>query len=803
MCAPPCVQSPAEQSDAAAARSGAAAAVVAELLSVYSSMFDDGVIRLIAEQSGFDIDTAVATLSAMVDDPQLVAAARSTAATLHHVDSAAQAAAAQQRSSPAAPTSAWKAQPTHLTPTSASPSSAALPRPQLPSSQPLRKPQSSLAAWPSPAEAQSSPRPTAPKQTGATSRTSKAADSSGRATRADTELRVAPASPLSVRSLSPSPLPASLAIRSAPTSPSSALQPDPLERATSATSAHSLSPTSPSSSSSSLTLPTLQHPPPSTTPSHPPVRISLANPATPFFHTRHSRTTAATADAAPRWTTYSASEEDPLYYLLMVREQQERLDREAEEKRRAEEVVDVQDSPVDCQLDGFPSLSLHPSDPQPSPVGQKVTVNASELLELLRTMFEGVDEGLIHSVVASLDCLSVDLSQLNECVTTLTHIVSDDQPGAEVEVSEDAREDKARDSDDHLSDLEIARRMAVDPRFSPPRSTAPRSLLPPSSTSSSSSSLPSSSPARDGSRSRASKVKMDLTKPVYRWAPPTPTDALLSPNLSAQWSLAALYKSFPRVDRAIVDDCFAGHGHHLQRAKEHLLSIFPDEMVGGDVAPLPSLLPVQDRARRAGEPPLPTRLKQANPHPDDADGDGVGLIPDAVLERELGPVLDNHSIPHLPYPSHFSSSIPSSSSSPATHANRRAAYFRAAAEAFLAGKGGLAREYARRGKEEGAMMVESGVKDAVRVFREANRDVDCHKRVDLHGQRVAEALCIVDFAVRRLRRRGVGDLVVVTGRGRNSVGGKSRLKPAVLSYCLRRGFKYSHVNDAEVKMSWR
>ena len=768
--------------------------MVSQLSAVYSELFDDSVIRLIAQQSDFDVDTAVAALSAMVDDPQLVAAARRRAAAdVHNADSAAQSASAKSPSTASA--GVWRSQPTLLASASATSSSTAPRRPQ-PSPQPIRQPQSTLASWPSPAEAQSAPGHSQAKQgAGAASRSSKAADGSSRLTRGEAEHRLAPASPASVRSLSPTLSPAILAIRSAPTSPSSAaLQPGPLERATSATSAHSLSPTSPLASSSSLSVPVQREAPsPSATLPHPPVRIALGNSAEFPFDTRHSRIAAAAADDPPQWTTYSASEEDPLYYLMIVREQQDKLRREAEEKRKAE-VVEDEELPAESPLDSFPSLTLQSRNPRSPHAAQKVTVNAAELLELLRTMFEGVDDALIHSVVASLDCLSVDLDQLNECVTTLTGIASDEQPGAEAEHGDDASEGgRSRENHGKLSDLDIAKQMAADPRFSPPRASIPRSLLQPPSTSSSS---PSSPGARNG-KPRASKVKVDLTKPVYRWAPPTPTDALVSPHLSAKWSLAALYKSFPRIDRPIIDDCFAGHGHHLQRTKEHLLSIFPDEMVGGDVAPLPTVLKVEERARRAGEPPLP-RPKRDDAADEDAD-EGVGLIADAVLERDLGPVLDNHSIPFIS----ASSSSPMPSSSPSTHANRRAAYFRAATEAFLAGRGGLAREYARRGREEGEMMVESGVRDAVRVFREANRDVDCYKRVDLHGQRVAEALCIVDFVVRRLRRRGAGELVVVTGRGRNSVGGRSRLKPAVISYCQRRGFKYSQANDAEVKMSWR
>ena len=748
--------SPAASAEAEQRRSSANEAVVVQLRSVYAELFDDGVIRLVAQQSDFDVDAAIAALSTMADDPSLVAAVRRRQRETQQPPQS-------QHTTPPSPAAAgaWKAQPSVATA-----GASAGPR-RHPTSQSQLQPTTSatLSSWPSPAEA----------------KPSKATPSIGGLSHRNGELRSVPSSPASVGSLSPSlaPAAATTVTRSAPSSPSSALEPSNLHRGVSASSTGSISPSS-TSGGVSLTLPSREPPPPySSSPSS--VRVDRRDPSQSFFDTRQDRRAAAlsAAQLQPRWSAYSASEEDPLYYLFMVREQHDKLRAESDEKRTAEAPAPSAPTSVDAALDSFPSLSIHSTPDNP-----KMRVNAAELLELLRTMFEGVDDGLIQTVVASLDCLSIDLHQLNECVTTLTGITADEQPGlgtADGELGDPHFPPSASSNgaavNGHLSDLEIAKRMAADPRYSPPRPATLRSL--PSTSSTSSCSAGGKKPM---------KVKVDLSKPVYAWAPSTPTDSLISPHLSARWSLDALYNAFPRLDRPLIDDLFAGHDYSWQRTKAQLLALFPGEMIGGDATPLPPLLHPQPRPARHGRPPSPS------PDAADAAVDGEGLIADAVLERELGPVLDNHYVGVEVV----------GGASTATHANRRAAYFRAATEAFMAGKGGMAREYARRGREEeGEMMGAAGAEEAMRVFKAANRDVDCLKRIDLHGQRVREAMCILAFVVRRMKRRGVGEVLVVTGRGRNSAGGKSRLKPAVLHFCQQRRFTTSMYHEAEIKVSWK
>ena len=474
-------------------------------------------------------------------------------------------------------------------------------------------------------------------------------------------------------------------------------------------------------------------------------------------------------------------EEEPLYYMLMVREARERLMRESEERRQAEELQDKQPA-VEEELDAFPALRLDQATAGSvvSDSGEKVQVDAGELMQLLRAMFGSVREELILSVVSSLDCQSINLPQLNECIDTLAAITVEQEAGGDRHESESVHSAHSS-TDAALSDLDIAKRMAIDPNYSPPHASAPRTLqLPPNSSSSSTS-------------SRRNRVKLDLSKPVHRWQPLTGSESLVSPHLSAKWSIAALHSAFPRIDTALIDDMFGSCGWQYEATKRALLDMFPGEMLRGEVGVLPAVMTVEERKRRPGEKERKDRVDDSGGVQDEAADEYESLLDEATLEREIGPVLDNHSVA----PTHPPAALTSS-----THANRRAAFFRAAAAAFMAGKGGLARDYAERGRDESRRMDESSALHAVSVFVRANRDVDCHRCVDLHGLTVREALCILHFVVQRLRRRGVYEVVAVTGRGRNSQGGKSRLRPAVEAYCTRRKYKY-HATDSEIRVMWR
>jgi len=466
-----------------------------------------------------------------------------------------------------------------------------------------------------------------------------------------------------------------------------------------------------------------------------------------------------------------------MYYMLMVREARERILRESEEHRQAEELQRDSQPLVEEELDAFPALRIdHDAAGSTVGDGEKVQVDAGELLQLLRAMFGSVREELILSVVSSLDVGSVNLAQLNECIDTLTAITA--EAGSERQEAEQAASVHSS-ADSAQSDLDIAKRMATDPNYSPPHAIAPRTLPPPNPSSTATS-----------TSSRRNRIKVDLSKPVHRWQPHTATDALVTPHLSSKWSIAALHSAFPRIDTALIDDMFASCGWQYETTKRALLDIFPGEMLRGEVGVLPAVLKVEERKRRPGE--KERKVEDSLGVDGEAADEYEPLLDDAALERAIGPTLDNHST-HAATPPSLTS---------ATHANRRAAYFRAAAAAFMAGKGGLAREYADRGREESRRMDETSAQHAVSVFVRANRDVDCHRSVDLHGLTVREAVWILHFVVQRLKRRGCYEVVAVTGRGRNSQGGKSRLRPAVEAYCERHRYKY-HATDSEIRVMWR
>ena len=596
-----------------------------------------------------------------------------------------------------------------------------------------------------------------------------------------TPYRAVLAPPLSARSAT-SDTSASPAIRSAPTSPASALKPTCNQRQTSISSTDSTSPHSSSSlpdmppaavRSSSTSAMMASQPPARAEARQPTQAISIVSgrSSSRLFTSLHQPV--SLLPPTDSWSTYSAAEQEPLYYMMMVGEARERLMQADDEQRQAEQLQEQTPPPVEEELDGFPALRIEQTTGDAVRDDEKVQVDAGELLQLLHAMFGNVREDLILSVVSSLDCQSINLPQLNKCIDTLAAIAAErDQADSEQrEIEPDLSGRRLAESD--LSDIDIARRMANDPSYSPPRAAVPRTLA------HSSASTPSSS---SSSRSRH-RIKVDLSKPVPRWQPLTSSESLVSPHLSAKWSIAALHTAFPRIDAALIDDMFASCGCQYVATKRTLLEMFPGEMIRGEQGVLPAVMAVQDRKRRPGE----RQRKDVSEQGDDGDNSQALLLDDAQLERAIGPVLDNHSIP--------ATAVPQLAMS--THAHRRAAFFRAAAAAFMSNKGHLAREYAQRGRDETGHMDDAIGQHAIAVFVRANRDIDCTRQIDLHGLTVREALCILDFVVRRLRRHGVFEVVAVTGRGTNSQGGKSRLRPAVEAYCSRHKYRF---NTAETEI---
>ena len=80
---------------------------------------------------------------------------------------------------------------------------------------------------------------------------------------------------------------------------------------------------------------------------------------------------------------------------------------------------------------------------------------------------------------------------------------------------------------------------------------------------------------------------------------------------------------------------------------------------------------------------------------------------------------------------------------------------------------------------------------AEKTAKHMNRDRLAYYPLDLHGLRVDEALMCLDKILQSVDRKpGKKVFRVITGVGRGSAGGISRLKPAVEGFLTERGLYY-------------
>ncbi|KAG0637197.1 hypothetical protein HOY80DRAFT_294935 [Tuber brumale] len=68
-------------------------------------------------------------------------------------------------------------------------------------------------------------------------------------------------------------------------------------------------------------------------------------------------------------------------------------------------------------------------------------------------------------------------------------------------------------------------------------------------------------------------------------------------------------------------------------------------------------------------------------------------------------------------------------------------------------------------------------------------------RLDLHGQRVAEAIPMVEDHLRRCRKERIKRTLVITGRGLHSLGGIARIKPEVEKLLVGMGVRYWSISE--------
>ena len=221
-------------------RQSAKAACLQQLHAIYSGLFDTSVLDLIAAQCGYDADEATQLLSVMADDPHLATSRIALQQQQPPTTRQSQApSSVQPPASPAHPASAWRVQTPTALPAAHNTAHPVYHRP-LPIAQSTST--STLSSWPSPAETHHTPG----------TKASSTVNLKSKSTVQQQPYRTVLAPPLSANSASASTAAVPTGIRSAPTSPSSALQLTHNQRQASTSSTDSLSPSSAHSTSSLL-----------------------------------------------------------------------------------------------------------------------------------------------------------------------------------------------------------------------------------------------------------------------------------------------------------------------------------------------------------------------------------------------------------------------------------------------------------------------------------------------------------------------------------------------------------------------
>lgn len=112
------------------------------------------------------------------------------------------------------------------------------------------------------------------------------------------------------------------------------------------------------------------------------------------------------------------------------------------------------------------------------------------------------------------------------------------------------------------------------------------------------------------------------------------------------------------------------------------------------------------------------------------------------------------------------------------HAKLRAQYYDEASEAHKQGDGKRAKELSEKGKEEGRLMEEAGLRAARAIF-EAKNKKQPEGTIDLHGLQVKEAEMIVTEEMEKTKKRGAKELKIIIGAGHHSDTKGPKVGPAV------------------------
>lgn len=252
------------------------------------------------------------------------------------------------------------------------------------------------------------------------------------------------------------------------------------------------------------------------------------------------------------------------------------------------------------------------------------------------------------------------------------------------------------------------------------------------------------------------------------------------PDLSSALKLQKLYACFPSVNEKIIQDRFNASGLSYEVARASLLQDFPALFVTS------------------------AEFEYVRNFEREEDKELDGLLAteatDAELEKSLARVLDNSNPDELANAAAVASAHHKGRAEAFVYQKQRNVFFMSAARAFQRGDGESAKQMAKRGRLENERAAKAHLEAMVDIFIANNLYLDNRFEVDFHGLHVREGLHILDFLLRRHKAKGYKHVVVIIGEGNNSVGRRSRLKPAFTAFLSKNGYKSSGHKPGSIKI---
>ncbi|GBB92033.1 hypothetical protein RclHR1_19560001 [Rhizophagus clarus] len=98
--------------------------------------------------------------------------------------------------------------------------------------------------------------------------------------------------------------------------------------------------------------------------------------------------------------------------------------------------------------------------------------------------------------------------------------------------------------------------------------------------------------------------------------------------------------------------------------------------------------------------------------------------------------------------------------------------------AYKSRRGKEAKELSQKGKEHTKKMEQYNMKAVEAIFEENNKNRPMNE-LDLHGLYVKEALLKTESRIQYCKEHKIDHLVIIVGRGKHSLNGVAKLKPAI------------------------